>query len=405
MKNAVIGQSGGPTSAINATLAGVISGCLNNGFDKIYGMKNGVEGFLNEELIDLKEYFDSPSCKALDELCKTPAAALGSCRKKINSDEICAKMYEIFEKYDISYFFYIGGNDSMDAVSKLTDYASRHNLRKMHFVGVPKTIDNDLALTDHTPGFGSAAKFIAASVQELVRDCAVYKTKAVTIIEIMGRDAGWLTASSALSKAICGDGVDLIYLPETAFCKEKFIDELNALLNSGEKPYILVAVSEGIRDKDGKYVAEDAMSGATDSFGHKYLAGTGKYLENLVREKIGCKVRSIELNLLQRCANHLASKTDIEESKLVGSRAVDFAVAEGLSGIMAAFERADGAYSVTVVPQDVTKIANKVKSMPREYINEQENGVTDACIDYLMPLIAGELDIEYESGIPKHFKF
>lgn len=404
MKIAVIGQSGGPTSAINATLAGVISGCLSDGFDKIYGMRNGIEGFLNEEFIDLKEYFDSPECEALESLSHTPAAALGSCRKKINSDELCARMFEIFEKYSINYFFYIGGNDSMDAVSKLTDYAKRHDKSGVHFVGVPKTIDNDLVLTDHTPGFGSAAKYIATSCQELVRDCSVYKVPAVTIIEIMGRDAGWLTTSSALSKAICGEGVDLIYLPEVHFCKEKFIDDINSLLASGEKPYILVAVSEGIRDKDGKYVAEDAMSGAVDSFGHKYLAGTGKYLENLVRDRIGCKVRSIELNLLQRCASHVASKCDIDESRLVGKSAVEFASRDGLSGVMAAFVR-DGDYHVSVSPFDVCEIANKVKCVPREYINDKGNGVTDECIKYLLPLIQGELDIKYENGIPVHFKF
>lgn len=404
MKFAVIGQSGGPTSAINATLAGVISGCLCEGFDKIYGMRNGVEGFLNEEFIDLKEYFDSPACDALDALSHTPAAALGSCRKKINSDEICERMFEIFEKHSINYFFYIGGNDSMDAVSKLTDYAKRHGKNGVHFIGVPKTIDNDLVLTDHTPGFGSAAKYIATSCQELVRDCAVYKVPAVTIIEIMGRDAGWLTTSSALSKEICGEGVDLIYLPEAAFNKDKFIDDINGLLTSGDKPYVLVAVSEGIRDKDGKYVAEDAMSGAVDSFGHKYLAGTGKYLENLVRERIGCKVRSIELNLLQRCASHVASKTDIDESRLVGKSAVEFASLDGRSGVMAAFVR-DGDYHVSVAPMDVCEIANKVKCVPREFINDEENGVTAECIKYLLPLIQGELDIKYENGIPVHFKF
>ncbi len=407
-RNAIVGQSGGPTAAINATLAGVIAGCLDAGFDKIYGMRNGIEGLLEEDLIDLKDYFSSSSCKELLALSHTPAAALGSCRKKLKDDELAAKMYEIFEKYDISYFFYIGGNDSMDAVARLTDYAARNKgLREMHFVGVPKTIDNDLVLTDHTPGFGSAGKYIVASLQEMVRDCSVYKTKAVTIVEIMGRDAGWLTASAELANAVCGAGPDLIYLPEVAFSEDEFISSLNELFENGKKPYIVVAVSEGIRDKDGAYVAEAAMSGAVDSFGHKYLSGTGKYLENLVRERIGCKVRSVEVNILQRCAGHLLSKTDIEESIRVGRGAVDIALS-GDSGKMAAYVRCkddNGKYFCKIEPMDVTLIANEIKKVPADYINEKGNGITKACVDYLLPLIEGECDIEYKNGLPCHFTF
>ena len=405
--NAVVGQSGGPTAAINATLAGVISGCLSAGFEKIYGMRNGIEGLLNEEFIDLKNYFSSPDCKELTSLSHTPAAALGSCRKKLKDDEMAEKMYEIFEKYDISYFFYIGGNDSMDAVAKLSDYALRNpHLRKMHFIGVPKTIDNDLVLTDHTPGFGSAAKYIAASMQEMVRDCAVYKTRAVTIVEIMGRDAGWLTASSGLANAVGGAGPDLIYLPEAPFSQDDFIDSLNSLFEKGEKPYIIVAVSEGIRDKDGNYVAEAAMSGQVDSFGDKYLSGTGKYLENLVRERIGCKVRSVEVNILQRCAGHLLSKTDIDESLKVGKGAVEIALS-GESGKMAAYERKTrcGKYFCNIVAMDVKLIANEIKKVPAEFINEDGNGITEACVEYLKPLIAGECKIEYKNGLPYHFSF
>lgn len=405
--NAVVGQSGGPTSAINATLAGVISGCLEAGIDKIYGMKNGIEGLLDEELLDLREYFDAPDCKNLSLLSLTPAAALGSCRKKLKDDETAAKMYEIFEKYDISYFFYIGGNDSMDAVARLTEYAKAHpGLRKMHFIGVPKTIDNDLVMTDHTPGFGSAAKYIACAMQEVMRDCAVYKTKAVTIVEIMGRDAGWLTASAGLTKVITGVGPALIYLPECAFSEEKFLADIKNEFENGEHPYIVVAVSEGIRHADGSYAAEAAMSGAVDSFGHKYLSGTGKYLENLVREKIGCKVRSVEVNILQRCAGHLLSKTDIDESITVGRSATKLAFS-GESGKMAAYVRcAEGEnYHCDVKGMDVTLIANAIKKVPREFINEDENGITDKCVEYLMPLIAGECEIPYKNGIPCHFEF
>lgn len=406
-KKAVVGQSGGPTSAINATLAGVISGCLSEGFTEIYGMKNGVEGFLNEQLIDLKAYFSSPDDAALTLLAHTPSAALGSCRKKIRDEETIEKMYTIFEKYEIDCFFYIGGNDSMDAVRRLSEYASAHpEKRKVCFVGVPKTIDNDLVLTDHTPGFGSAAKYIAASMQEILRDCAVYRTRAVTIVEIMGRDAGWLAASAALSNALTGVGPALIYLPECAFSSERFLTDLNRLFETGDVPYIVVAVSEGLRDENGEYVGSSAMSGAVDSFGHKYLSGTGKYLENLVREKIGCKVRSVEVNILQRCAAHLASQTDLSESLSVGKAAAHFG-AEGQSGVMAAFvrEENEGQYSVRIEAVPVGDVANAVKKVPREFINAEGNGVTKACIDYLAPLIRGEVPVEYKDGLPIHFSF
>ena len=407
-KTAVIGQSGGPTGAINATLAGVISGCLSEGFTTIYGMKNGVEGFLKEDLIDLKKYFSAPDCDALRLLSHTPAAALGSCRKKIRDEETIEQMYAIFEKYSIDCFFYIGGNDSMDAVRRLSEYAALHpEKRKVSFIGVPKTIDNDLVLTDHTPGFGSAAKYIAVSMQEILRDCSVYRTRAVTIVEIMGRDAGWLTAAAALPTYLSGIGPSLVYLPECAFSEERFLADLNRLFDTRPEPYIVVAVSEGLRDENGEYVGAAAMSGATDSFGHKYLAGTGKYLENLVREKIGCKVRSVEVNILQRCATHLASQTDFSESLAIGKAAARFG-AEEKSGVMAAFVRekdSDNRYSVRIEAVPVEKVANAVKKVPRDFINSEGNGVTEACIDYLAPLIRGEVSVEYRDGLPVHFSF
>lgn len=409
--NAVVGQSGGPTSAINATLAGVISGCLKVGIEKIYGMKNGIEGLLEEDFLNLESFFtdyEDGGNEALRLLSLTPGAALGSCRKKLRDDETAARMYEIFEKYNISYFFYIGGNDSMDAVARLSDYAERNpGKRKMHFIGVPKTIDNDLVMTDHTPGYGSAAKYVASVMQEIMRDCAVYRTKAVTIVEVMGRDAGWLTASAALAKAISGAGPSLIYLPECAFSEEQFIKDIENQFETEKKPYVVVAVSEGIKDKDGRYAGEAAMSGAVDSFGHKYLSGTGKYLENLVRDRIGCKVRSVEINILQRCAGHLMSKTDINEAQMIGDAAVR-AAAGGESGKMAAFVRKtddSGRYCVEVETFDVSEIANKIKTVPDSFINKARNGITSECIDYMLPLIAGECEIPYKNGVPVHFYF
>ena len=404
--NAVIGQSGGPTSAINATLAGVIKGCLsNNTIDKIYGMKNGVEGLLREDFIDIRNYFKGPSDKNVQLLASTPASALGSCRKKINDDETIENIFKILEKHEIRYFFYIGGNDSMDAVMKLSGYMKDHpDVYQVNFIGVPKTIDNDLVMTDHTPGYGSAAKYIAVSMQEIMRDVAVYTTKAVTIVEIMGRDAGWLTASSALSNHLCGTGPALIYLPEVPFDNDNFIKDVKSKLENSD--YVVVAVSEGIRDKDGNYAAEAAMSGATDSFGHKYLAGTGKFLEELVRNEIGCKVRSVELNILQRCASHISSKTDIEESIKIGESAVNFAV-DGENGKMVVVRRVADAkeYAVETAVEDVKEIANKIKKVPKSFIDTKNNFVTDKCIEYMLPLIQGEYPSQFEDGLPVHFVF
>ncbi len=402
--NAVVGQSGGPTSAINATLAGVIRGCAEaNSQGKIgtlYGMRNGIEGFLEERLVDLGKYFNDEDSLSLLET--TPAAALGSCRRKLKSyeadSETYEKMLEIFKKYNIHYFFYIGGNDSMDTVLKLSDYA-KANSYELYVIGVPKTIDNDLTKTDHTPGFGSAAKFVASTVSEIYRDINVYTVKAVTIVEIMGRDAGWLTAASALA-GLCGEGPDLIYLPECVFDAEKFIASVKAALEKHSA--VLVCASEGIKFADGEYVGCGGQSGAVDVFGHKYLSGTGKVLESLVREKIGCKVRSIELSLPQRCASHIASLTDISESVGVAKHAVELAL-DGKSGVMATIEREAGvAYNPYFGMADIKSIANEIKSVPNGFINENSDGVTELCIEYLKPLIIGECSVKYENGIPKH---
>ena len=403
--NAVVGQSGGPTAAINATLSGVIKGALEAKEEGIvgtlYGMRNGIEGFLKENLIDLFDVFEN--AHDLSTLEATPAAALGSCRRKLKSHEedaeTYAKILEILKKYDIRYFFYIGGNDSMDTVLKLSRYAASHDY-ELRVVGVPKTIDNDLMATDHTPGFGSAAKFVATTVKEIIRDINVYTMDAVTIVEIMGRDAGWLTASSALA-SLSGEGPDLVYLPERVFDTDTFVSDVKERLK--DHPAILVAVSEGIRFADGEYVGAGTQSGAVDVFGHKYLAGTGKVLESIVKNSIGCKVRSVELSLTQRCASHISSLTDINESVMVGKGAVK-AATEGRTGVMMTIDRAEGdEYATTVGCADIAGIANAIKTVPAEYINEAGNGITEAGIEYLKPLIMGELELEYEMGLPKHF--
>ncbi len=400
--NAMVGQSGGPTAAINATLSGVIRGVLENreAIPTLYGLRHGVEGLLKESLVDLTEVLNTEeNLLALED---TPAAALGSCRYKLpkpeDDKETFDKILAIFKKYDVRYFFYIGGNDSMDAVAKLSRYMENAEY-EMRIIGVPKTIDNDLVGTDHTPGFGSAAKYIATTVKEIVRDCAVYTIPAVTIVEIMGRDAGWLTASSALA-SLAGSGPDLIYLPERSFSTDAFLSDVQAALS--RHPNVVVAVSEGIRFADGTYVGAAAQSGAKDTFGHAYLAGTGKYLEGVVKKELGCKVRAVELNLPQRCAAHLASATDITESVQTGRAAVSAAILGTTAHMMVAV-RTDDPYHIELSSSPVSAIANMVKTVPDSYINAEGNGITEAGIRYLAPLILGERAPKYEYGTPKHF--
>ena len=401
--NAVVGQSGGPTSAINATLVGVLKGAAEakaeGKIGTLYGMRNGIEGLLEERLVDLGSHFEDEEW--LDTLAVTPAAALGSCRRKLKTHtedkETYEKLLEIFEKYNIHYFFYIGGNDSMDTVLKLSDYA-KDNGYELKVVGIPKTIDNDLMGTDHTPGFGSSAKFVATTVKEILRDVSVYTVKAVTVVEIMGRDAGWLTAASALPRISGGIGPDLIYLPERVFDMDEFIGSVNEALE--KHPAVLVCVSEGIRFEDGEYVGSGSQSGAVDVFGHKYLSGTGKVLETVIKERIGCKVRSIELSLPQRCAAHICSRTDIEESVAVGKSGVSLALS-GKSGVMATIERV-GDYEVSYGYADIAGIAHAIKTVPDEYINAKGNNISESAFDYLAPLVLGEISVPYENGLPKH---
>ena len=412
--NAIVGQSGGPTAAINATLAGVIRGALDEigaggAISRLYGMRNGVDGLLREDIVELDVLFapdENGAYTALDRLTLTPAAALGSCRKKLpaagakDEDEVMGKLFAIFAKYDIRYFFYIGGNDSMDTVAKVSAYAEKVGY-PMRVMGVPKTIDNDLVGTDHTPGFGSAAKYIAVTMQEILRDTAVYTVPAVTIVEIMGRDAGWLTASSALGRLVNGVEPDLVYLPERAFSYEAFFTDLRKALE--RHPNVVVAVSEGLQCADGTFVGEGTQSGAVDVFGHRYLAGTAKALELAVKAEIGCKVRSVELNLPQRCAGHLVSAQDIDESLEVGRQAVVAAVA-GVSREMMTINRvSSNPYTFEIGHEDIFKIANQTKCVPAEFINEQGNHVTDDCLRYLLPLIKGERYPEYVDGLPCHW--
>ena len=406
--NAVVGQSGGPTAAINATLAGVIYGALHsNCIGKIYGMRNGIEGLLEERLVDLGKVFSDEN--NLETLKRTPAAALGSCRKKLPTpdradyEKTFEKLMGIFKKYDIRYFFYIGGNDSMDTVAKLSEYTLQCGY-DMRIIGVPKTIDNDLKGTDHTPGFGSAAKYISVVMQEIIKDTAVYTIPAVTIVEIMGRDAGWLTASSALGRIVTGEAPDLVYLPEREFDVDEFIEDTREILR--HKPNAVVAVSEGLVCRGGKYLGESIQSGEVDAFGHRALAGTGKALELIVKDRIGCKVRSIELNLPQRCGAHIASLCDINESFEVGRSAV-IAAEQGASREMMVIIRnsdsADDEYSSVYGHMDISLIANKTKYVPSHYINQRGNNVTDECLSYILPLISGECYPEYENGLPKFF--
>ena len=407
--NAIVGQSGGPTAAINATLAGVINGAMRSEhIDKVYGMKNGIDGLLADTVICLNSYFEDE--ESYERLKRTPAAALGSCRKKLPADndpkykQTFEKIIEQFKKYDIRYFFYIGGNDSMDTVAKLSKYTNECGY-EVRVIGVPKTIDNDLLGTDHTPGFGSAAKYISVTMQEILRDTAVYTVKAVTIVEIMGRDAGWLTASSEVGRLLGLPSPDLVYLPERAFDMDEFFADLKKLLS--EKPNIVVAVSEGLQFADGRFVGEGTQGGAVDAFGHKYLAGTGKALELAVKEKLGCKVRSVELNLPQRCASHVASLCDIEESFGVGKAAVS-AAEQGVSREMMVILRdgEDGEpYSSVYGHMDIDLIANRTKFVPKHFINERGNHVTDECLRYILPLIEGECYPEYKNGLPVFFSF
>ena len=401
--NVIVGQSGGPTAVINSSLAGVYRTAVDRGAKKVYGMLYGIQGLLDEQYVDLSKYIRSDL--DVEILKRTPSAFLGTCRYKLpdihENQEIYVKIFEILNKLNIECFIYIGGNDSMDTVYKLSVYCEEHNIDDIKVMGAPKTIDNDLGETDHCPGFGSAAKFIATAFTEIACDCFVYDVPSVTIVEVMGRNAGWLTAASALARIEGRKVPQLIYLCEKAFDEDRFIEDVNEALKKENN--IIIAVSEGVKTADGNYVGEETKSGKEDVFGHKYLSGVGKYLEGLVGEKIGCKVRSVELNILQRCAGYMLSETDIMESRNLGAFAAVSAI-RGKSGKMSAVRRiSDDPYQVEIVLSDLSKIANYEKKVPMEWINEEGNDIKDELLTYLKPLIQGEVQIPYENGIPKRF--
>ena len=394
-KNCIVAQSGGPTAAINASLAGVISAVrASENYDKLYGAIHGIQGVLRKNFMDLSELDED----FIERLSATPAMYLGSCRFKLpdmnEEEEPYKEIFDVFEEYSIGAFFYIGGNDSMDTVAKLSAYAEKIG-SDIRIAGIPKTIDNDLLVTDHTPGYGSAAKYIASSIREIAYDTYIYDVKSVTIVEIMGRDAGWLTAASVLARNEFSEVPHLIYLPEVNFDKEQFIKDLEREFEKHKN--IIVAVSEGIHDNDGNYIA--ASTAKEDKFGHAQLSGAGKALEYLVKEELGVKVRSVEINVLQRAAGHMASKTDLEESISLGSSAVSFTEA-GETGFMTVIKRlSDEPYTYEIDFSDVSKIANEAKGVPVSWINEEGNDVTDELIAYVSPLVEGEVDGYYKNGI------
>lgn len=402
--NVIVGQSGGPTAVINSSLAGVYKTAKDRGANKVYGMLNGIKGLLDRKYIDMSEHIKSPL--DIELLKRTPSSFLGSCRYKLpeicDNREIYDQIFKILEELEISAFFYIGGNDSMDTIKKLSDYAILTN-SSIKFMGVPKTIDNDLNLTDHTPGYGSAAKYIASSTKEIIRDGLVYDTPCVTIVEVMGRNAGWLTAATALAKDVDCEGVDLIYLPELPFDIDKFMENVKALLE--KKRSIVVAVSEGIKVADGRYVFELADHiEFVDAFGHKQLQGTAKYLANKVSAEIGCKTRSIEFSTMQRCCGHLTSRTDITEAYQVGGAAVK-AASEGDTGKVVVLERiSDDPYICITGCKDVHKIANVEKKVPLEWIINDGTYVSQDFINYAMPLIQAELTPIMVNGLPRHIR-
>lgn len=402
IKNVIVGQSGGPTAVINSSLVGVYKTAKDRGANKVYGMLYGIQGLLEGKYVDLSEHIKNEL--DIELLKRTPSSFLGSCRYKLpeigENRELYDKIFDILNELDISAFFYIGGNDSMDTIKKLSDYAILIN-SPIKFMGVPKTIDNDLAVTDHTPGFGSAAKFIASMTKEIIRDGLVYDQENVTIIEIMGRNAGWLTSAAALAKSEDCEGVDLLYLPEVPFDINSFVDKVKEIQK--KKKSVVIAISEGIKVVDGRYVFEltDHVE-FVDAFGHKQLTGSAKFLADTISREIGCKTRAIEFNLMQRCASHLTSRVDITEAFQVGGAAVKAAF-EGETGKVVILKRvSDDPYICVTDIYDVHKIANIEKKVPLEWISEDRTYVKQELLNYIRPLIQAELTPIMSNGVPSH---
>lgn len=397
MMNIAVAQSGGPTCAINSSLVGVFKEALKeSSIDAIFGSVNGIEGIINNHLIDLKTLILTND--DIELLRQTPSTVLGSCRYKLpdfnEDDSDYGKILDTLMQRQIGAFFYIGGNDSMDTVNKLSEYFRRENA-DIKVIGIPKTIDNDLCITDHTPGFGSAAKYVACTMREIVRDSSVYSIPSVTIVEVMGRHAGWLTASSAVLHAMGETAPHLIYVPERSFSLDSFMKDVRQEM--AKHKAVIVAVSEGIE------VPEGVQSGVVDNFGHKYLSGIGKYLEDAVRAEIGCKVRSIELNVMQRCSSHICSRTDIDEAESIGAAGVCCAL-NGETGKVMVFRRVnDMPYTVVIETTNASNIANNEKFIPDDFITPSGNNICDSALKYFLPLIQGELNIIMDSGVPKHF--
>lgn len=402
MNNIIVGQSGGPTAVINSSLAGVYKTAKDLGVNKVFGMLYGIKGLLDRKIIDMDEKIKSEL--DIELLKRTPSSFLGSCRFKLpeidDNTGIYDEIFCILREYNISAFFYIGGNDSMDTIKKLSDYAAVIN-STIRFIGVPKTIDNDLEMTDHTPGFGSAAKYIASVTKEIIRDSHVYDIKNLSVMEVMGRNAGWLTGATALATCEDCEGVDAIYLPELTFDIEKFLDKVGELFQ--KKDAVVIAVSEGIKTSDGRYVFEHgAFSEYIDAFGHKQLSGTARFLADMAGQKYGCKSRAIELSTLQRCAGHLTSRVDITEAYQVGGYAVKSAF-EGKTGMMVILKRiSNDPYICTTDIYDVHKIANMEKKVPREWITRDGTFVSQNMVNYIKPLIQAELTPIMITGQPRH---
>ncbi len=401
MKNIVIGQSGGPTAVINSSLAGAMEYAFSREeIGTVYGMVNGIKGLLENNLLNLNEMFEGKD-DLIERLRLSPAMFLGSCRYKLseNNFDDYEKIVEILNENNIGYFIYIGGNDSMDTVLKMSQYAEKNDI-DIKFVGVPKTIDNDLVGIDHSPGFGSAAKFVSASVKDISYDTSIYAIKSVHIVEVMGRDAGWLAAASALARDEEMVAPHLIYMPEVAFSTDRFVTDVEEKLKKYNS--VIVVVSEGIRDENGKYIS--AKSNKVDKFGHVMLCGTGEYLKGLVEENFGCKVRCLELGVLQRSAGHYASVTDIREAYNLGVYAVA-ATIKGESGKFSTLKRINSKpYIVEYGTENVSVVANQEKKVPRSWINKDGNDVTEEMLDYLRPLVKGSPQIPEKNGLPNYIQ-